>query len=225
MTTAGIIGGLAAPSTKLFYEAHTQLANEHNDYHPLLIHSLNINEFKAVKNSYHDSLNYVSNAIRAIEEHTEFTAIICNTAHYAIDTLRRRHTQPILGIHEETMANITEETVGILGTKTTIQSGIYQRELLKQGKHPVTPPSSMQHDIDQATFNDMVHNQRLDAFKDLLQDALAYLDGHGCDAVILACTEYPLHVSPHDTDLSVYSSTHCLARAVIRKQREPCAAS
>ena len=51
-------------------------------------------------------------------------------------------------------------------------------------------------------------------------EAIRGLQGQGCDAVVLGCTEIPLLVAPESSPLPVLDSTRLLARAALRKAVE-----
>jgi aspartate racemase len=55
-----------------------------------------------------------------------------------------------------------------------------------------------------------------------LQRVISGLEAHGCDAVVLGCTELPLVLSDHNSALPVLDSTRLLARAALQRARKPC---
>ena len=74
-------------------------------------------------------------------------AIPCNTSHYFADRLQAQLHVPIIHMIRETVKTIQamgKQTVGILATDGTVQTGIYQNELTAAGLTPVTLPEELQ---------------------------------------------------------------------------------
>ncbi len=75
---------------------------------------------------------------------------------------------------------------------------------------------------DQKLVNEVIFDELcLGTVKDESRDAyvriIDELEGEGCDAVALVCTEIPLLVTPEVSPLPTLDSTRLLARAALRR--------
>jgi len=120
-------------------------------------------------------------------------AIPCVTAHYFYEALESGVPVPIVNGVRETVRLLKEQslkTVGIMATDGTIRSGIFHRELEKEGMTPVVPSPERQADVMHLIFENVkagipADMARFSAVSQQLRDA-------GAEAIILGCTELSL---------------------------------
>ena len=127
-------------------------------------------------------------------------AIPCNTSHYFADRLQGELKIPIIHMIRETVAAIAaqgRQTVGILATDGTVQTGIYQKELTAAGLTPVTLPPPLQQMVMSIIYDEIKKGET--GSREKFGEVDAYLRQVGCDCAILGCTE-----------LSVYRVLHSL---------------
>lgn len=112
--------------------------------------------------------------------------------------------------------------VGILSTKATFETGLYQRCLEPEGYVPVFPDSmgreGVQSAINHPGFGIKTHaNPVAGQARDLLLAAARALADQKAEAILLACTELPLALPENRLfGLPVLDSTSLLARALVR---------
>lgn len=129
------------------------------------------------------------------EKKCKAIVIACNTASAAAyEELRDnfKNIIPIINVIdpmiEEVIAEKSLTKVGIIGTKTTIQSGIYQEKLTR--RKPSLPFAAMATPllatmIEEGFYNDNISHA-------ILTEYLHAPDLKGIDGIVLACTHYPL---------------------------------
>ena len=222
--TAGIIGGIGPQSTSLFYDAVTQYCLEHKlpDFPRIIINSINTWDVtKIVQEKDLDKLyHYLYSEIKIIEDKVDFLAIVCNSVHAVINPMRDKLKIPVLTIYEEVCEEIERSpyrNIGIIGTKTTVKSGFYQKELQRRNIQFSILPDALSAEIDHFIFEEMLHGRGEGTMKHLILNGIDYLSALNCDAVILACTEFPLFVAQSDTDIPLFFSTQILAQRVVQK--------
>lgn len=124
----------------------------------------------------------------------------CNTSHYFADRLQAQLHVPIIHMIRETVKTIQamgKQTVGILATDGTVQTGIYQNELTAAGLTPVTLPEELQKTVMSIIYDEIKKGET--GSREKFGEIDAYLRSVGCDCAILGCTE-----------LSVYRTLHSL---------------
>ncbi|NRB47969.1 MAG: amino acid racemase [Saprospiraceae bacterium] len=222
--TAGVIGGLGQLSTGLFYDAVTQICTSQRlAANPrLIINSVNtwevtnILEQKDLEALYF----FLKKEIKLLAEQIDFLVMVCNSVHAVLQPLREYFGFPILSICEEVckeIALIQHRKVGILGTKTTLSSEFYQKELQSYGiDYEVLPEQELEL-LDHCIFQEVLHGQGNDNMKMLLLEGINYFKAQACEAVVLACTELPLFISQEDTAMPLFSSTEILAKVVVEE--------
>lgn len=119
--------------------------------------------------------------------------VACNTASaFALDEIASQVTMPIIGVVKpgaRTAASVTKNNnIGVIGTKGTINSGIYQRYLNKTNPEvnvfgkacPLFVPL-----VEEGWINDSIT-------KDVASRYLEEFKNYNIDTLVLGCTHYPL---------------------------------
>ncbi|MDR1277102.1 MAG: amino acid racemase [Candidatus Accumulibacter sp.] len=122
--------------------------------------------------------------------------VACNTAHAWYDALSARSPVPILHIVDAVVACLKIEVtaparVGVLATRGTLASGIYQTRLAREGFDGLF---NTDEELD-ALFKPgcySVKRGEIDAGGRLFERAAAALIDRGATRLILACTEIPI---------------------------------
>jgi len=124
----------------------------------------------------------------------KFAVIACNTASaVALSSVRRRLRLPMMGVigpGVRRALNLTRNgRIGVLGTSTTINSGAYQRELIRAGGKNVRVFAKAC-----PLFVPLIEEGwiRHEVTRRVAAEYTAPLRKAGVDTVILGCTHYPL---------------------------------
>jgi len=119
-------------------------------------------------------------------------AVPCNTSHYFVDRLQSQVGVPIINMIRETVKDIAAAKgsgarAGILATDGTVQLGLYQAEMEKEGIVPVTLSCENQKRAMEIIYNGVKAGRDVDVaeFADIEKELL----GKGCDCAVLGCTE------------------------------------
>ena len=120
-------------------------------------------------------------------------AVPCVTAHYFMDKLEAGVSVPLINGVRETVAHLKEngiQKVGIMATDGTVRSGIFHKELEKQGLVPIAPLAAAQADVMHLIFNNVKAGKaaEMDRFAAAAED----LRSQGAQVIILGCTELSL---------------------------------
>ena len=148
--------------------------------------------------------------------------LICpdNTVHQAIDLVRDQSPLPWLHIAEEVVAVAAERQfnrVLVLGTRYLMESPVYPAKLASGGIESEIPPREDRERINALTFDELVYGQFKESTRSYFRNVIADGQRRGCDAVALACTEFPLLIGDADSPLPILDSTRILARAALRE--------
>lgn len=123
----------------------------------------------------------------------QIIAIPCNTAHYFYRGVAEGANVPILNIIEETVSfckHLGLGRVGVLATEGTSLSGAYKSVLEREGIEYMTCSAEDQAIISDIIYGDVKQGKEPDIDRFLcVADSLT---AHGCERIILGCTELSL---------------------------------
>ncbi|MDN5853612.1 MAG: amino acid racemase [Actinomycetia bacterium] len=142
-----------------------------------------------------------------------------NTAHLALERPGPEFTLPGLHIADVVARSAVEaghRTVGVLGTKWTMEADLYPRAFGAYGIETRVPDPDERDVIQGLTFGELVHGVFTDRARETFVSTIERLRQAGCDAVALVCTEFPLLVTPEVSTLPTLESTTLAARSAIR---------
>jgi aspartate racemase len=153
----------------------------------------------------------------------DFIAIPCNTAHLWFDELQAATSVRLLHIVKAVVLDlqrqgVREGSVGVLGTRATLETGLYQRYLAECGYTPMAPVTANVIGDCAASIAAVKGNRPGEAFAPLAR-AIDSLVSQGARAVVLGCTELPLALPEHrqgDFGVVITDSIDALAREAVR---------
>ena len=150
--------------------------------------------------------------------------IPCNTAHFWFSHLEKQAAWNARIIHiVDSVADalrdlkITSGKIGIIGTKATIEYGLYQYQLNKSGWNCIVPTKEQMDTLVQPAIDLIKANQTAQVHPMLMAVIHSLID-NGATAVVLGCTEIPLTIK-QDTvqDIPIINSIDSLVNAAIRE--------
>ncbi|MFA6325353.1 MAG: amino acid racemase [Candidatus Paceibacterota bacterium] len=227
MKTLGILGGVGPQTTSKIYLSIIDLIrkNGKDKYPSILIYNLPfpfIIENEAIIQGVNSEkmIPYLINGAKILEKAgADFGILPCNTLHKYISKIRKSVKFSFLSILEEVVLTLKSKkikTVGILATKTTIQSKIYE-SILQKNKIKILYPSQ----IEQKIINNIIvellngkknklHSQKVKKICDSLQEK-------GAENILLACTDLQLVITNINSSIPIVDTTDILIQASVRE--------
>lgn len=148
----------------------------------------------------------------------DFFVLPDNTAHITLET--EGPPLPLPGLHiaeivaEEAVAR-GYRTIGVLGTKFTMDGPVYRGALGRRDLGFRIPPPEDRAFINRTIFDELCNGVFDDTTRADYVRIIENLKRDGCDAVALVCTEIPILVPPEASPLPTLDSTRLLARAAV----------
>jgi aspartate racemase len=146
----------------------------------------------------------------------DFFACPDNTAHMALELPGEPFALPGLHLPEVVALRATRDgrrSVGVLGTRFTMDGPLYPRALGRHGLDAVVPDADDRRTVHRIIFDELLNGVFADTSRREYVRIIEKLAERGCDAVALVCTEIPLLVTPDVSPLPTLDSTRLLARA------------
>lgn len=141
-----------------------------------------------------------------------------NTAHMALERPGPDLALPGLHIADVVAHRAHRDRrskVGVLGTRYTMEGGLYSTALGRYGIAAEPPREADRRTVHRIIFDELVHGTFTDDSRQQYVQVIERLQRRGCDAVALVCTEIPLLVTPEVSPLPTLDSTVLLAVAAL----------
>jgi aspartate racemase len=194
----GVIGGMGPKATSVFFDkvVENTVADKDQEHIDMVIlnHATLPDRTDAILNQREELfLKAVKKDFKLLElAEVANIAIPCNTSHYFYEEMQAMTDIPIINMVDETLNEIYlkygENTkIGILATKGTISSGIYEKECNKYKMQLYVP-----NELIQKQTMDIIYSIKADKVIDPveLEELIHQLVfDENCSCVILACTE------------------------------------
>ena len=155
----------------------------------------------------------------------DLIVIPCNTAHYFFQEIQAAVRVPVVHIMQEVAGAASRRfprigRVGLLATRATVATGLYQDAFRPLGAAVVVPDQSGQEVIDR-----LIYAIKAQGVDDALRSAGVAvgrgLNRAGAEAMILGCTELPLVLGEDTLGLPILDSNLILAEVAVRLATSP----
>ena len=224
MRTIGLLGGMSWVSTAEYYRVLNQLAaREHGGVHsaPLLLHSFDFAEVAALQTAgrWDEAGDLLASGAKGLEAAGAELLLICtNTMHKVAPAVQAAVSVPLVHIVDATAQRARAaglRTVGLLGTRFTMEDGFYQERMRAHGLRVVVPGEADRETVHRVIFEELCAGVTTEASRQAYRQAIAWLVAAGAEGVVLGCTEIELLVSQADSPVEVFATTRIHAEAAI----------
>jgi aspartate racemase len=220
----GILGGMSPESTIEYYQYITRTYTERfgdYGYPEMIIYSVSFQPYVDWPNSDRWDLvaQGLSEAARKLEDAgADFIIIATNTMHLVFDEVQASVSIPMLSLLDAVGEAILAQgmkTVGLLGTKFTMEKTFYQDALARKGITVLVPDAEDRDYVNEVIYNELVAGQIDDESRAGFVAIINKLATRGAEGVILGCTEIPLLVGEEDVALPLFDTTAIHAEAAL----------
>lgn len=225
MKTIGLIGGMSWESSAEYYriineETRRRLGGLHSAQS--LMFSVDFAEIEALqhKGEWDKATALMVSAAQRLEDGGADCVLICtNTMHKMADTVQASVGVPLIHIADPTADAIKQQgltTIGLLGTKYTMEQNFYKGRLAaKSGLTVITPENDDRQTVHDVIYNELclgeIHAESKAKYIAIVQR----LGERGAQGVILGCTEIGLLIQQDDTTLPLFDTTRIHAEAAV----------
>lgn len=221
MKTIGILGGMGPEATaQLYLEIVSIFQKEYrakydSDFPPFFIFSLPLPDVVEGSFSEKEIIRQLCDGVKKLESMgAEVIAIACNTVQIYLPQMRSTVKVPIISLPEEVCKKVVDNGLNkvlLLGTSVTINSELYNQEAYKRGLSLIKINLEQQRELTSIIMEILSGKKS----KESKEKIIKMINLYGTQAVILACTELPLLISPEDVSIKVIDTIKVLARASV----------
>lgn len=211
----GILGGLSPESTVTYYQhivrRYQELFGDHS-YPEIIIYSVSFQRF--INWMAQDKRNMITeeliNAIRSLSvAGAGFAVMATNTMHIVFDKVQKKSPIPLISIIEATAEAIKGDgmdSVGLLGTRFTLERDFYREGLASHGIETLVPDKADRDYINKVVFEELsrglIRSESRNKFLRIIEDLI----GRGAKGIVLGCTEIPLLVNAQYTSVKLFDT-------------------
>lgn len=225
MKTIGLIGGMTWLSSLEYYKLINKLIQEklggqHSAKIILVSHDFAEIATLQQKDSWDSLTNMMIDSAVTLEKAGAEIVVMCvNTMHKVADDIIDNIGIPLLHIVDSTAQEIQRlnlKTIGLLGTKFTMEQDFFSGRLEK--KHGITvliPNEAERNAIHEIIYQELASGKFRTESNEYIRRVIQDLTNRGAQGVILGCTELPLLIKPEDTTIPLFDTTTIHVNAVV----------
>jgi aspartate racemase len=225
MKTIGLIGGLSWESSLHYYRILNQtvrakLGGLHSA--KSLLYSLDFAEIEILQHQgrWEEAGDRMVQAAQSLERGgADFLVLCSNTMHKVANTVQAQVDIPLLHIVDATAERMLAQgmrTVGLLGTKFTMEQEFYRGRLAERWGLEVLVPNA----AERAIVHDVIYHELClgevkasshEQYRQIIQSLVA----RDAEAIVLGCTEIMLLLKPQDSPVPLFDTTTIHAEAAV----------
>jgi aspartate racemase len=225
MKTIGLIGGMSWESSIEYYRIINETVRDRlGGLHSAksIMASVDFAELETLQHQgkWEEAMAFMIAAAQHVERGgADFLLICANTMHKLVDSMQEHIQIPLLHIADATADTIQARglhTVGLLGTKFTMEERFYKDRLIENYGLNVLIPSEDERDtIHRIIYEELCRGEiKLNSKKQCLK-IIEQLITQGAEGIILGCTELPLLIQEEDCRVPLFDTTRIHAVAAV----------
>ena len=225
MKTIGIVGGVAWPSSLVYYRKINELvAQRLGGLHCARL-VLAQTDFEIIERCQRENrwdqmgalVSELGNALKRAG--ADFFLIACNTAHTADRYIESSVDLPFLHIVDPTAKQIVAggfKKVGLLGSRYTMCGEYFVKRLEdRYGLQVLIAEGVHQDNVHNALYQELVKGVFKDSTRAKYKEAIADLVKRGAEVIILGCTEFGMLVRADDSPVPIVDTTIAHIKAAV----------
>ncbi|KUP41800.1 MULTISPECIES: aspartate/glutamate racemase family protein [Bacillus] len=226
MKTIGLIGGMSWESSAEYYriineEIKKKLGGLHSA--KCLLYSVDFKEIEHYQSvgAWDKAGEALGEVARSLEKAgADFVVICTNTMHKVLGYIQEMITIPILHIADATAEQIIRQdirSVGLLGTKYTMEQDFYKSRIESHDINVIVPNDDERELINNIIYQELCLGEIKQSSKNIYKKIINNLVDRGAEGIILGCTEIGLLVKVEDSEVPLFDTTLIHAQKAVNK--------
>ncbi len=226
MKTIGLLGGMSWESSIEYYRIINEgvravLGGVHSAR--IVMVSLDFAEIEALQmeGNWEEATRILVQSAREIEAAgADFMLICTNTMHLMVDEVQAGIGIPLLHIADATAEGVNQagiKTVGLLGTRFTMEKEFYRGRLENRHQLRVLIPREVERErVHTVIYDELVQGRIAERSRAAYLEVIRNLVRDGAEGIVLGCTEIGLLVKQEDVSVPIFDTMEIHARAAVQ---------
>jgi aspartate racemase len=225
MKTIGLLGGMSWESTQLYYRLINQgFKAQLGGLHSARIAMVSV-DFHEIEEMQRDddwvgAGRVLAEAAKQVEAAgADFLLICTNTMHKVAPQVEQTINIPLLHLADATAKRIKTvgmNTIGLLGTRFTMEEDFYKGRLTKQhGLNVLIPPRADREIIHSIIYDELCLGRVREESRDQFLRIMTALQDRGAEGIIEGCTEIVMLVQQEHTSIPLFDTTSIHAEEAV----------
>ncbi len=224
MKTIGLLGGMSWESTELYYrcineETKRALGGLHSA--PIAMVSVDFQEIEELQHqgNWVGAADVLASKARQVEAAgADFLLICTNTMHKVADQVQSAINIPLLHLADATATRIKGSgisTIGLLGTKFTMEQDFYKGRLEQHGLKVLVPHEADRDIVHKVIYEELCLGEVRESSRAQYLRIIQELNDAGAEGVIEGCTEIVMLVQQEHTHIPLFDTTAIHAQEAV----------
>ncbi len=225
MKLIGLLGGMSWESSAEYYrlineDVRRRLGGQHSAR--VLLHSVDFEEIERNQREgdWKASADRLIAAAHGLQAGgADFLLLCTNTMHCVAEELADAIGIPLLHIADasgEAIRQSGASTVGLLGTRFTMEQDFYRVRLVERfGLKVVVPDPDSRELVHRVIYDELTLGTVDDGSRDRIVEVVNRMHEEGAEGVILGCTELPILIRQEHTDVPLFDTMAIHARRAV----------
>ncbi len=227
MKTIGLIGGMSWESSLEYYRIINETTKQQlGGFHSAksILYSVDFEEVERLQHQgqWGELTKIMVRAAQSLEGAGAELVVICtNTMHKMAEDVQASIQIPLLHIVDATAMQIQLQnfhTVGLLGTKFTMEQEFYKGRLSEKfGLTVLIPADDEREIVHRVIYDELCLGQIKEPSRAEFIRIINNLVKRGAQGIVLGCTEIPLLVKQKDVSVPIFDTTTIHARQAVEE--------
>jgi aspartate racemase len=222
--TIGLVGGTSWVSTQEYYRVINSEVNARRGGAAsarIVLYSVDFSDVlsRQARGDFDGVASILTDAAKKVAGAGADCVLLCaNTLHMHADVVQAAIPVPLIHLIDASSREIRRQhisTVGLLGTRLTMERDFYAKRLATAGIGVVTPENDEREFVNRTIEQELVKSDFRPQSRDGFLTIIRALGARGAQGVILGCTEIPLLVPPDQSPLPAFDTTRIHAVAAV----------
>ena len=225
MKTIGLIGGMSWESSIEYYRIINEAVKEKlGGLHSAksIMVSVDFAEVEILQREgkWSEAARMMVDAAKSLENGgADFIVICTNTMHKAADEIQANVKIPLVHIADATAQLVKDSgirTIGLLGTRFTMEEEFYKGRLSQNyGLKVIIPNAGEREIVHRVIYDELVIGEIKQHSKEQYIGIIENMVNQGAEGIILGCTEIGLLIHQQDCQVPLFDTTRIHAEAAV----------
>ncbi len=224
MKTIGLLGGMSWESTAVYYRSiNTTLRKKLGGLHSAKIALISVDfhdiEVLQQRGDWDATAVLLSESAQQVERAGADVLLLCtNTMHIVAPQISAAVNIPMLHLADATAMAIKARglnTVGLLGTRFTMEEPFYRERLEQQGLKVIVPSTQDRETVHRIIYDELCRGIISDDSRNEYLKIITDLMFSGCEGIIAGCTEIGMLIQQAHIDVPLFDTTAIHAQQAV----------